>query len=343
MRQGREDEIRLAEFFDEHVREGEGAVEPLGIQLAEIVEGLFSMTDEDNRLGERRRGCGGCRCGQLRQRHREKEDIEQWGKKTIHAAAFGISIGERQPCVLALSVSTWFRRLRKFHSQMNPTHVRRAIGGTSAFLGLCWLCMVIWIALRSLWGGQRNVGNYLFGLTLVPIMAIPAVVAIQYGIHLFQKASVSSLKWTMGLPAAFAALVIFFMHSDAFPRLLPKQLAGTAFLLLGSLLVMPAYFAALRFTLPYIGIDRPKPFSLIGRGPLALIAWEVWLLLSDIFRVYSPVDESHKDLPEEPGWLFLALIVPIVVAYGGYRLAAYLMLTMKLEQGDAVKESSVVI
>jgi hypothetical protein len=52
-----------------------------------------------------------------------------------------------------------------------------------------------------------------------------------------------------------------------------------------------------------------------------LMAWQLWLLLSAYFHQYSPIKEGYTHVPEEP-WGLLGLVVPIIVAYGSYRIVS---------------------
>lgn len=228
--------------------------------------------------------------------------------------------------------------LGAFSQNMKPTYIRRAIGGTSVLLGLWWLWMVIYPVLRGLWiGGSRT--DYLFSLTIVPMMLIPGILATVFGVRLFRSMSVSSLKWVVGVLVTFGVFWLSSSFSRIFPDLLPERIASSAFLFAGSLIALPAYFAALWYILPCLAADRPKLSSLVGRGVLILMAWQLWLLLSAILDEYTPIEEGYKHVPKEP-WGTVGVLVPIIVAYGTYRLAAARLLTKTTEQGGGGDSAS---
>ena len=60
-----------------------------------------------------------------------------------------------------------------------------------------------------------------------------------------------------------------------------------------------------------------------GRGISLLMAWQVWMISSQIFREYSPIQEGYTHVPEEP-WGILGLVIPIFLAWIFYRLVARL-------------------
>lgn len=84
---------------------------------------------------------------------------------------------------------------------------------------------------------------------------------------------------------------------------------------------MMAYVFVVRLLLRHFTQKDRSARSLMSRGGLILIAWQLWLLLSQIFEEYSPIEEGYTHLPEAP-WDLLRLIVPFLVAYGFYRVFA---------------------
>ena len=205
--------------------------------------------------------------------------------------------------------------------KLNPDYIRRTIGGASALLGLWWVWGVIYPFIRPFWTGEHGADDPLSFLMVIPFMALPGILALGFGISLFRKMTVSSLKVVVGVFAFFGTMFIASSLSVNFPAIIPEEIAPSAFLLLGCAIVITAYVAALWFILPYLAVDRPKLSSLIGRGALALMACQLWLFLSAIFREYSPKEAGYTHVPAMP-WGILGVLVPIIGAYGAYRLAA---------------------
>lgn len=159
---------------------------------------------------------------------------------------------------------------------------------------------------------------------MVPLLVIPGVLAIGAGIILYRAICVGALKF---LFVAFACLGVL-EGSRAlmfiFPHRLAEQTERTLFLLIGILVVIPLYVIAVRKTLELFEQEKPRIAELLGRGTLVLIAWQVWLLLNGVSSEYPPLEGGQKYFHKEP-WQTLGVLIPIIVAYGGYKLAAALL------------------
>lgn len=142
----------------------------------------------------------------------------------------------------------------------------------------------------------------------------------------------SSLKWVIGIIAVFFTFFLASRMSAALPGLLSEQLQLSVFVFVASLVAIFAYLLAVRLLLRHFTQENRSLRSLLSRGVLMLMAWQVWLLLSEIFRDYSPIEEGYTHVPEEP-WGILGLVVPIAVAYGLYRAVAPKL--SKAQQGAA--------
>lgn len=221
---------------------------------------------------------------------------------------------------------------------LNPIYTRRIISGASILFGLWWLWTTTYPQLQCLWSGEREI-HYSFTFIIIPIMSIPGILATVFGIRLFQAMSITSLKWVIAPFAIYGALWLSSTFSDIFPDLLQKQTAFSTSLFAASLIMLLAYLAIIRFITPYLGVDKPSFSSLIGRGLLILMAWQIWMLLSSIFGEYSPISAIFREhSPIEEGniyyivlWTFINFLVPIIIPYWAYRFAAARLLTEKTD------------
>ncbi len=215
---------------------------------------------------------------------------------------------------------------------MKPDLTRKIIGGLGALLGAWWTWTVVVPPITRIWSGGRESFDIVFLLTIVPLMAIPGVLAAVFGVRLFQEMRESFLKWVVGVFAVFFAFFLSSRASEAFPSFLPDRLEGSAYLFVASLIAVVSYLFSLRFLIRHLTQEDRLFSSLLGRSALVLMAWQVWLLLSRIFEEYSPTKEGYTHVPEEP-WGILGLVVPIAVAYGLYRIFAKRL--TKAQQGVA--------
>jgi len=216
---------------------------------------------------------------------------------------------------------------------MKPEHTRRLLGGFAALLGAWWTWNSIVPFITGIWTDGVEAFDFVFLLTIVPLMAIPGILAIVFGVRLFLEMRESSLKWVIGVFAVFFAFFLSSRSSAAAPSLLPEGLQHSVFLFVASLVAIIAYLFSVRLLLRHFTQEDRSTLTLLSRGVMILMAWQVWLLLSEVFQEYSPIKEGYTHVPEEP-WGILGLVVPIAVAYGSYRFFARRL--AKAQQGVAL-------
>lgn len=221
---------------------------------------------------------------------------------------------------------------------MKPALIRKAMGAAATVLGLGWILMVLTLLFeRSFYHGPMS--DLFFTLPAIALATIPGFVMLAHGIGLFQSMRVDSLKWVIGVFAACGALWVCSTVRHAHPGFLPDRLAYSATIFAGSLLAVFVYLGILRLLLPRLDIGEDHAPVSIGRGALILLAWTFWMLLSDLFNAYAPIKEGYTHVPKEP-WGTLGFFVPVLVAYGSYRLAASLLLPRKARQTQPDKQQA---
>ena len=209
------------------------------------------------------------------------------------------------------------------------------ISTVSIIFGLWWLWTTTYPACQRLRNGEREIDDYLFILIFIPIISIPGILTTVFGIRLFREMSITSLKWIITTFAILGALYLSSIFLTIFPDLLPERVALNAFLFVASLIMTLAYLATLWFIIPYLGIDRSNFSSLIGKGVLILMVWLLWMLISRVLDVYSPIEESN--IYSFALWRILGVLVLIIIVYGACRLAEAQLLIAKIKQTDTNK------
>jgi hypothetical protein len=205
--------------------------------------------------------------------------------------------------------------------KMKPELTRRVIGGAAALIGLWWTCAVIFIPVSRLWLEDVGPSDVLFLLTVVPMMAIPGILALIFGIRLFRKMCEVSLNGVVGLVAVFVVFCLSSRLSPVFPTILPKRLLETTLLFVFSLAVIPGYFFVVRFLIKHFTNRAPRGVASLRRAALILMSLQLWQLLTAYFDQYSPIKEGYTHVPEEP-WGLLGAFVPIALACGSYRIVS---------------------
>lgn len=201
---------------------------------------------------------------------------------------------------------------------MKPELTRRIIGGVAAGSGLWWTCFVGLRLLIGNWPEDVETYEILFlsGLTL--LMAIPGVIALIFGVRLFLKMSESSLRWVVGVGAGLVVLMLASRLSLVFSRIIPDKLLGNAMLFISSLMVIPVYLYVVRSLLRRLTQKNVGILALLSNGILALMAFQVWLILGAVIEEYAPLRFGNTRWSEEP-WGIIGFVAPIIVAYGSYR------------------------
>lgn len=170
--------------------------------------------------------------------------------------------------------------------------------------------------------GEFEKGDLVFLGPVVPLLTVPGILAVVFGVRLFREMRESHLKWAIGPFAVLSAFFISSQLSAVLPNILPERWQKSALLFASSIFSMMAYLFLVRWLLRHLTQENRSLRSLMGRGGLMLIAWQLWVLLSHIFEEYSPIEEGYTHVPEAP-WDLLGLVVPFVVAYGLYRVFAH--------------------
>lgn len=205
---------------------------------------------------------------------------------------------------------------------MSPHHTRKWIGALSGLLGVLWTASAVFPLIRKSWMGEFATGDLVFLLLMVPWLTIPGILAMVFGVRLFREMRESHLKWAIGPFAVLSAFFISSQLSAVLPDILPERLQKSVLLFASSIFSMMAYLFLVRWLLRHLTQENRSLRSLMGRGGLMLIAWQLWVLLSHAFEEYSPIKEGYTHLPEAP-WDLLGLIVPFLVAYGLYRVVSH--------------------
>ncbi|MEO5914587.1 MAG: hypothetical protein ABIS50_10170 [Luteolibacter sp.] len=192
--------------------------------------------------------------------------------------------------------------------------------------------VLILLSIAWIWGAAAPIRYFLVGdrevsvfiLAVVPLLILPGALGIFFGIGLYREMSEEAVKGIVGLAAVLGALKISTTLTAVFPRLLPDKVAMPLYLLVGTLIVIPTYVWLVGKLLEMSGHGKPRLSDLLGRGALLLVAWQLFLVLSEVIREYAPLMEGEKYLHEEP-WDLLGLLIPIAVAYGFYHITAACM------------------
>ena len=218
---------------------------------------------------------------------------------------------------------------------MNTNYNRRAIGAVSVAIGVSWITTVISPFFARSTDRDTGVGFYSFLLSSLPLMVVPGVIAVVSGVVLYRKQCITSTKWVVGVYGIFLALFISSLLSDFFPDMLPERISLSAFLFLGMLCAMFVYAKSIPLILRLVGSSQPHRTSEVSQTALVFVAFQLWILVSDLFTEYAPKKEGFIHVLQGP-WGVIGLIVPILLAVVAYRTAStHFNRSIQTEQGAA--------
>lgn len=209
---------------------------------------------------------------------------------------------------------------------MKPIVIRRTISCLAITTGIGWI-WTTWAPFArdlvgDLGGGEYSSLSFSFAKILLA-MSVPGIFSILGGIYLFRVARVSSVKIALAGFAIFGALAISAGLRTSIFNSFPQKWTYSLCMLIGALIVFPVYLFAVQQLLSRLGVyepKKPKLSGLIGRGSLTVFAALSWRLLSALFDEYTPIEDGFTHVPKEP-WGILGVVIPIAVAFGGYRWA----------------------
>lgn len=215
---------------------------------------------------------------------------------------------------------------------MNPTRIRQIIGGITVAGGMALIGSGVYffISTCASWWHRTPAPSFsgieLIGLVgillLASVFLIPGYCGVVYGCQLFREMRISSVRWVVGLWSTGAAFLIGNAIYQPAPSVSPgpARVETMASPLGNSLLAVIFYLTALRLLLPRLGVPQPMLSSLISRGTLVILAWELWFVLNAVADSYFglPGDRLHDSYL----WDLTKAFGPVVIAYGIFRLAA---------------------
>ena len=201
-----------------------------------------------------------------------------------------------------------------------PEFVRKFIAAASMLAGVAWIGFATAFPLIRFLTEDKEPFDWIFAVTMLPLMAIPGAIGLFYGRRLFLRFDETSVKYLCGTLAVLGAFQISALLETGLPRRFPQRLGSQLYLMIGVMFAIPAYFFTVKAILPLVGGERRKIRELISRNMIGLIAFLLWGLLSELIETFAPKDPEYPNLVADP-WVFLSLIIPILVPIILYKIA----------------------
>jgi hypothetical protein len=213
-----------------------------------------------------------------------------------------------------------------------PTHILAAI---AIAVGCWWSFMVLLQPLKRIWTEGFSDALPWFGLFIIPMMIIPGAMALFSGIGLLKEVTKEGIKGSVGALSIFG---VFWSAVYVEKFLLPEN-SNMLSLLIALAIVIPLYVYISKRLYNSEQLEVSGRDEFIGKGILTLVAWMIWLSLSEFVREYAPVKEGYTHIKEEP-WDTLGFIAPIIIAWAFYKIASKALTKQKVDQDDIVNSEA---
>lgn len=203
----------------------------------------------------------------------------------------------------------------------NPIVVRKTLAVVSILVGACICGGVVYSTLRQIFTDPHDSFNYIVLLPVMAAMAVLGVIPIATGFTLYRAMDEGALKFVLGWAAVLGTVEIQVRLASLFPTSLSRQIPDGLFLLVGSFLMILVYLVALRKLLELFGKGKPKFIWLINNFMFGVLAWQLCVLLSGIWREIDRRPPTGRVLGSAFLWL-LFQFGPIILPLVGYKLAS---------------------
>ena len=215
--------------------------------------------------------------------------------------------------------------------RMNKDRLILAVGVVSLLLGATWVAYMI-LSPSSLPGFTTNEGwlellislclVFFFSFVLI-LFALPGGLAMYHGFSLLKQSSRSAIKGTVAGVAVMATISFNARVGVAFTKEFHDPNSDFVFmitdvlLLITSLIMLRLYITTSRALIARAGLGHMHFGDLAGKGTALLFAFLLWSTGTSMteFLVSSRISEGSE-------WMGLLHFVPIILAWGFYRLTA---------------------
>jgi len=200
---------------------------------------------------------------------------------------------------------------------------------TLAILCGCWWTFAAFVApIWRMFTEEVEWSDWLFAVTILPMMAIPGALAVFYGTRLLKVKSKENIKRSVGA----LSLLSVFLLAGGIRSLLPDEYEGMLPVPIATLLVIPIYVALSKYAIQASIQEAIRYKDLIGKGILLILSFQIYFVLNEIIRKYAPTKEGYVYVKEAP-WELLGFAGPLLVAWAFYKIASKFIKKNDAEHG----------
>lgn len=161
-----------------------------------------------------------------------------------------------------------------------------------------------------------DTGVNVLQVIILPLIALPGLLSLGFGIALFRLPSLTSLKCVIGLFLCIGGHTVSGTLSFHYQEFFSDPTHSGLMLPASVCIVATIYIFLVRHLSRRLGLGTPNMADLFGRGILALMALSLHITLNYYFMEYSRHQRHQDELS-----LFILYLMPYIIPYLTYRLA----------------------
>lgn len=216
---------------------------------------------------------------------------------------------------------------------MKRLSVGKMVGIAGVLVGGYWLVMALAQPLYRFIVEKKDAFDYVFMLTIVPMMALPGIIAVYYGARLIRTPNERNIKWTLGAGAVFLAMFLWDLLEWLSTSLNTISWTQSVSLLIATLFVIPLYVMACRVVMRSEGM-APRHYShYLSRGVIFIVAMQLWMIGEELIERYFSKEEMY---PWEL-WSNMRAFAPLLAAWVFYKIVVWA--TEKIKKAHPVEAS----
>lgn len=120
---------------------------------------------------------------------------------------------------------------------------RTLLGVAAMLFGILWIGSVLVQPAVRVLTEKKELSDYIFVLTMLPVLSLPGVFAAYFGFRLMRETAPRNIK---GLVGCFAVFAVFWLSSrldQLFCAHVHETLGTTLFTFLTTIVIIPLYFS----------------------------------------------------------------------------------------------------
>lgn len=202
-------------------------------------------------------------------------------------------------------------------------HTRTILALAIILFGLFSVWETIALVYSSSWRDLMPISSfYMFSHTISSIvLLIPGIFCLYFGLKSLREPKRQNIQTAAAWLIVGIALPVSSFVLEQFQPEFSAMIALSVTLSLILLALILFYRLNSMIVVSRGGIRTGGYRDALGKPIVLLLAADIWLVVTDLFALFSPKAEGFKHVPDD-SWAIAGFVVPTVLALGLYRFAA---------------------